>query len=208
MAHAEQAGHPRPLDRSTQSTPVHNLLAHPATVHVPDRGAVTVRPATLDDLDEVAAMHARCSSASTYGRYLAGTPRRAMLAEVLRTAVALVGVAPGGSVVALANVAASESPGTAELAVLVEDDWQGHGLGTALVRHLVAAARLLGFDAVEAVTLPSATWPDRALRLLGSTTTEKLPFGEVTSRLTLAPHHLGGLASPREPVERVVLRRS
>ena len=40
---------------------------------------------------------------------------------------------------AVGNVAPSERPDVTELALLVEDDWQGPGLGTAMARHLPRA---------------------------------------------------------------------
>ena len=62
-----------------------------------------------------------------------------MLADRLETLVAVVGFAPRGTVVAVGNVAPSERPDVTELALLVEDDWQGPGLGTAMARHLPRA---------------------------------------------------------------------
>ena len=45
-------------------------------------------------------------------------------------------------------------PGVAEVAFVVVDDCQGQGLGSALLRHLVAIARGAGLTQLEAEVLP------------------------------------------------------
>ncbi|NUT02267.1 MAG: GNAT family N-acetyltransferase [Hamadaea sp.] len=103
---------------------------------------VTVRAATAADLDEVLAMHRRCSRESLYRRYVsgAGTPPVVLLAGLL-SAGTVVAVATGGAqdgrLVAMASLAGDP----AEAAILVEDAWQRRGVGTLLARRLAGAAR-------------------------------------------------------------------
>jgi len=68
---------------------------------------------------------------------------------LLETDISLVEHCPTGSVVASGNLAtADEDPAVAEIGVLVEDGWQGLGLCAALLRQLVAGARMAGFGEV------------------------------------------------------------
>jgi GNAT superfamily N-acetyltransferase len=62
----------------------------------------------------------------------------------------------GGAVRGLGNVA-ELSGDEAELALVVEDAYQGRGLGTTMARHLAAAARLAGYATLRMVLLPSST---------------------------------------------------
>jgi ribosomal protein S18 acetylase RimI-like enzyme len=48
-------------------------------------------------------------------------------------------------------------PGTAELAFAVIDEYQGHGIGTALLKHLVTIARESGVRKLIAEVLPENT---------------------------------------------------
>jgi N-acetylglutamate synthase-like GNAT family acetyltransferase len=119
-----------------------------------DGQRVTLRRARRDDLEPIADMHARCSSESLYRRYLVGTPAvpRAQLERLLtpERGHALVAEA-NGRPVALANLMWDGTE--AEIAVLVEDAWQRRGLGTLLLRRLVAVARSAGITTVYALTL-------------------------------------------------------
>lgn len=45
-------------------------------------------------------------------------------------------------------------PGRAELAFAVVDEWQGHGVGTLLMRHLAKIARDAGLEELVAEVLP------------------------------------------------------
>jgi GNAT superfamily N-acetyltransferase len=47
-----------------------------------------------------------------------------------------------------------ERPGTAEIAFVVIDDYQGHGIGAALLRHLAVLARDAGLKEFTAIVLP------------------------------------------------------
>ncbi|GAA4731508.1 GNAT family N-acetyltransferase [Phytohabitans rumicis] len=128
--------------------------ADQVTLVLPDGVEVRVRPAVRDDLAAVRAMHERCTPRSRHRRYLAGTsgPSPALLARLIEPArgVTLVALAEDDRVVAVGNLVAEGAIG--EIALLVEDAWQRRGVGTALLRRLVAHASRAGYAAVVAHT--------------------------------------------------------
>ncbi|NUT34948.1 MAG: GNAT family N-acetyltransferase [Hamadaea sp.] len=136
---------------------------------LPDGVELTVRPALPSDLDAVADMHARCSPASLYRRYLAGTrgPSAAQLTRLLepRRGGTLVATDAQGRIIAFANLVGEGE--IAEAAVLVEDSWQRRGIGTALLRRLVSLARPADFAAVLLHTHAENTAMLRTVRRLG-----------------------------------------
>lgn len=134
---------------------------------------VTIRLARPWDAENVAAMHERCSEETRYERYFAPISqwREDQLRRIAggHRGATLVAIADDGAVVGLGNVFPDRPEGqhTAEIAVIVEDAWQGHGLGSSLLRHLIALARRLGFDEVTALVLATNS---RMIRLLEATT--------------------------------------
>jgi GNAT superfamily N-acetyltransferase len=68
-------------------------------------------------------------------------------------------------VVAVAGCNAEPESGSAELTVTVADAWQGRGVGRALTRHLLDAARRRGLRSLIANVLPENA---RMLRILAS----------------------------------------
>lgn len=129
----------------------------PAAVVTRDGAGVVLRDSLPSDADAVAAMHDRCSRATLFSRYHAGTrsiPRR-LLHRLLapprgRTVVGVVGHA----VVALGQLINTTSPETAEVSLLVEDEWQRRGVGRALLAHLARAARGAGHRELVGWCLP------------------------------------------------------
>jgi len=109
----------------------------------------TIRVAGPSDVDAVVAMHERCTERSLSYRYLSGTfrPSRAQLATLVSPAQGCTLVAVESGVIAMANLVGQGD--TAEAAILVEDSWQGRGVGTALMRQLFAMAGRHGIDGVE-----------------------------------------------------------
>lgn len=156
------------------------------TIRLADAARVTIRTASPQDAGEVIAMHKRCSAESIHQRYH-DTPQLTgrFLSDLLSTDVALVAEAPSRAVVALANLGRDVDK-TGELAVMVEDGWQGRGIGTALVDHLVTMARLVGYDDVYTVCLPGLHWFGRALGRYGPATVEHSSKYD-TIRLPLRP---------------------
>jgi GNAT superfamily N-acetyltransferase len=136
-------------------------------VLLPGGDEVTLRLAAEDDLDEVLALHERCSPSTRRGRYLSGTtgPARAQLDRLLSTGYALVALDEPGRVVALANLV-WEGP-EAEVGLLVEDAWQRRGLGTALLRRAVRLASAAGIEVVHTHAHADNNAAVRTLRRLG-----------------------------------------
>jgi len=133
---------------------------------------IAIRLARPWDADNVAAMHDRCSEESRYERYFA--PVSQWREDQLRRlsgghrGATLVAIDDAGDIVGLGNVFPEQPEGqrTAEIAVIVEDVWQGKGLGTSLLQHLIALARRMEFEEVAALVLATNT---RMIRMLEAT---------------------------------------
>ncbi|WP_229404221.1 GNAT family N-acetyltransferase [Micromonospora sp. NBRC 110038] len=125
--------------------------ADQVTLVLPDGAEAVVRAATAGDLTGVLELHGACSAGTLHRRYLGGAalPAPARLGRLLEPAQGLTLVATatgsGGAaepVVAMANLLVEGDE--AEVALLVRDDWQRRGVGTALLRRLVRHAERAG----------------------------------------------------------------
>jgi GNAT superfamily N-acetyltransferase len=120
--------------------------------------AVTIRPARLDDVKSILDMHRRLSSNSLYLRYLVPylpdyVP--AHLRDICRQSpqqgAALVAIRENQVIGFGYYIIKPEQPDTAEPALLIEDKFQGQGIGKRLLNQLITAARAQGvyfFDAL------------------------------------------------------------
>jgi GNAT superfamily N-acetyltransferase len=121
--------------------------------------SLQVRPAVPGDLQALAAMHSRCSARSLLDRYRAGGRGAsvAALQRQLRRPLAFVAVTPRGAVVAfgIAAIDSNHSRDSAEIGLLVEDGWQGVGIGRELLAHLAGAAAVCGYRELIAYTATS-----------------------------------------------------
>jgi len=117
---------------------------------------VPTRPVQPDDEDRFVRLWPRLSPETVYRRFHSPI-RRLTPSEVhrlvtvdhdLREAVVAV---VGGEVVGVARYDRSpSSPATAELAIVVEDDWQGVGLGRQLLTEIIERARRHGVTTLVA----------------------------------------------------------
>ena len=176
-----------------------------------DGGTVWIRLARPGDADAVAAMHERCSEQSLYRRYLTGVGQWRELA--LRRlsgghrGATLVAMSEEGTIVGLGHVFPDASEGdahTAEIAVIVEDAYQGRGIGTRLLRHMLELAERLGFTDVVGTVLAENTGMQRVLEATGLDWTRELDESVLTMRARLpsapsGPQPLGHPSSPRSP---------
>jgi GNAT superfamily N-acetyltransferase len=127
------------------------------------RGQVTVRPAQQSDIVLIQEMHLRLSKESVYYRYLAlRTPDREALQSLCllngRSGLALVATVqePQEEVIAMACYAVDpDDPVAAEPAILVEDSYQGRGLGKRIFLALCQQAREKGLERFECFTHPA-----------------------------------------------------
>ncbi|HEY4021375.1 MAG TPA: GNAT family N-acetyltransferase [Pseudonocardiaceae bacterium] len=131
--------------------------ADPTAVLTADGAGIVLRPGRPTDTDAVAAMHDRCSRASLFARYHTGTrsvPRR-LLHRLLAPprGQTIVGVT-GHQVVALGQLINTSDPAIGEISLLVEDDWHGNGIGTALLGYLIRLARAAGYAELVGWCLP------------------------------------------------------
>lgn len=126
-----------------------------------------VREATLADIESVSALHERCSVDTLYTRYqvplrMPMTTRMARRLVMPERGLALV-VQVGLDLVGHGVLEPGEGEWTFQL--LIEDAWQGKGLGTLLVRQAAGLAKGLGADRL---TFVSAGSNDTMLRAVGA----------------------------------------
>ncbi|GAA4200535.1 GNAT family N-acetyltransferase [Streptosporangium oxazolinicum] len=149
---------------------------------------VEVRPLTRLYREAVRDLHDRCSPEARRFRYFTSMP--VLPPKVFdrlcdRTRGQSIVAGYDGQVVGLANLMFTPDPGIAEMAFLVEDRWQGRGLGTALAGMLVRQARDLGFAEVRATLLSDNVRMRRLLVSLGATLNYTEDPGVVEARLAV-----------------------
>ncbi|GAA0551799.1 GNAT family N-acetyltransferase [Paractinoplanes ferrugineus] len=138
------------------------------TLLLPDGAELIMRPAAPEDAEGVRDLHARCSTETIARRYLGGVaPSDARTVRLLQPAGGrTLVVTSGPSVVAMAGLLAEGDLG--EIAILVEDGWQRRGIGTALLRRLMAYAERGRFAALVAHTSADNVPMLRTLSRLGA----------------------------------------
>jgi GNAT superfamily N-acetyltransferase len=126
-----------------------------------------VREATLTDLEAVSALHQRCSVETLYDRYqvplkMPMTTRMARRLVVPDRGVALL-VQAGQDVVGHGVLELVDEVWTFQL--IIEDAWQGQGLGTRLMTHAAGRAKHEGATRLTFITAGSN---DKLLRAVGN----------------------------------------
>jgi RimJ/RimL family protein N-acetyltransferase len=154
-----------------------------------DRGTrVVIRPIEPDDKERLVDGLRQLSQESIRRRFLAAKPRFTTaelryLTEVDGTNhVALVAVLeddPDRLVAVARCVRLPDRPGTAEMAIVVGDPWQGQGLGRELAQRLADAALAVGIRRFAATMLGD----NEAARRLMRTFARRLEEGRVSGGL-------------------------
>ncbi len=177
------------------------LVRPRVSVQLTDGAEVVLRVATAADAPLVAALHARCSPHTRALRSLSTRP--VLTAAVLQQLIGADGstsvlamTTDGGAAVGLANLVGT-GPGTAEVALLVEDLWQGRGVGTALARNLVELARTDQLTEFTAISRAGNGALTRVLRRAGLRPRGRLEGGSLCVRAALHPEE----PSPTAPTE-------
>lgn len=135
--------------------------------------ALIVRGAVPRDLPAVALLHGRCSAKSLLDRYRAGgrPPAVIVLEKYVRDPLSFVVATEDGQIVGISRVSTdtSHSWGSAEISLLVEDNWQRLGIGRALLRHTAAAAAMARYRRLTAYPGTTLGTIQRLLSAVGTT---------------------------------------
>lgn len=170
-------------------------LSGPLTLR--DGLVVGVRPIQPDDTQRLVAFHARLSPETIEYRYFGSVPvlaaeRAEQLTHVdYENRMALVATTGFGASEQIIAVVRYErmDPTTAEVAFVVEDQWQGQGISTQLLYRLAAYAHRLGFTTFLAEIMSTNVRMRNVLRKSGFPFTTRYVDGCVEMRLdiTVAP---------------------
>ncbi|MFC3452694.1 GNAT family N-acetyltransferase [Amycolatopsis speibonae] len=153
---------------------------------------VAIRPVTPGDAAAIEEMHERCSAESRGRRYGRERPpaferllehkgTRTLLAETL-----------ADGVIAVATL--RKRGRCAEVGILVEDQWQGRRIGTALLCRLITLARIDGCVALVAIAQEANTAMIRAMWRAGAQTDHVEPD---LTHLTVYLNARSGVPGPR-----------
>ncbi len=121
---------------------------------------VLIRPIGSDDRERLASAFERLSPESRYRRFFAPLQRLSDQDLVYLTGVdhsdheALVATTPeDGEIIGVARYVRTDDPAGAEVAVVVGDPWQKHGVASTLLDRLVVRARDEGIDHFVALVM-------------------------------------------------------
>jgi RimJ/RimL family protein N-acetyltransferase len=138
------------------------------TMLLADGAELTLRAAGPDDLDGIRALHARLSAGTLRRCYPAGRPSAARLRRFAAPegGCTVLALAADGRVVAMAALVAEGDLG--DVTLLVGDGWQRRGVGTALLRRLLAHAERAHLAALVTHTAADNVAMLRTLRRVGA----------------------------------------
>jgi RimJ/RimL family protein N-acetyltransferase len=189
--------HPRPGSKRSSHVQTQRLTLR-------DGRVVDVRPLERGDREGLAAAVGRLSEQTRYLRFASAKPRLTkreldFLVDVdHRHHEAIVAIDPTTrrGVAAARYIQLPDEPGAAEIAATVTDDWQGNGLGTALLRQLAGRARDEGYSTFRASVLASN---QRSIAMLLAAGFALLPSGGALREYELALGQPPTTATRRRP---------
>lgn len=172
-----------------------------------DGTVVGFRPLLAEDGDRLQAFHTRLSPDSITLRYFHLVPVLvpAMVEHLTHISytdrmalVATLGEADDEQIIAVVRHEGLDA-GRAEVAFLVEDRWQHHGIATALLHRLAAYARTHGYTTFVAEVLAANAAMREVLRNAGFPYTTAYERGTVEMRLDIRAEPRFNVASPILP---------
>jgi GNAT superfamily N-acetyltransferase len=169
---------------------------YPADLERDVRGAAGLRyhlrPIRPDDADRLIAFHRHLSPRSVYLRFFTLHPELTA-AEVTRFTtvdyvdrLALVAMV-GGEFIAVGRFDRAPGDSEAEVAFVVADEYQHHGVGSLLLDELARAAVARGVHTFRADTLAENRAMLDVFRHAGFAVTSHVEYGTVTLRFPVAP---------------------
>lgn len=170
-----------------------------------DSRHVVIRSAGRRDHAAIRDLHLHCSDETLYSRYL-GAVSQPLSDNLLRPLLdpargaTLVAADHSGSAVGMATLATVGGTEQAEIAILIEDDWQNSGLGRLLLSRACRLADRLGHRTVVAAAEPGNARMCHVLRSAGFETAERPADDLLMMRLQLTQRRLdtGPLLSEHE----------
>jgi len=160
-------------------------------VMLTDGTRVTLRHIRPEDESALTALYERLSPQTAYQRFFTVMRRLPpnwahILANVdydRRMAIAALG--PGGELIGVARYIYDERAQETEIAIVIEDKWQGRGLGTRLLGELIGYAEAKGICRFRAYVLADNLRMFKLIRRVTTILERKLDSGVVS--LLLAP---------------------
>ena len=176
----------------TPTAPTHSVT-------LKDGARIRVRPIAPADRAQLAATFNRLSKESRYRRFLSPKDRLTEAELDYLTDVdhhdheAIVALDPTGTegIGVARYVRSSEDPTLAEVAVTVADDWQGRGVGTALLSELTDRARAEGVERFSALVQTPNRPMVELLEQLGKVRSSRPDGGAVESEVDLPERDVG-----------------
>jgi RimJ/RimL family protein N-acetyltransferase len=177
-----------------------------------DGAIVRMRAIRPDDMDRLRRLHSRLSADAIVFRFFRMLPQLSEeMAErfthvdyMNRMAlVATVGSGEAEEIIAVVRYDRTDAT-TAEVAFVVQDEWQGKGIATALLYHLAAYGRAHGFTRFIAITMGSNARMLEVLRFAGFPFHMRYIDGDVEASLDITappspPFAPGGSPPPITP---------
>jgi GNAT superfamily N-acetyltransferase len=136
-----------------------------------DGTELRIRLGTPHDKAQVTELLDRCSAESRRMRF--GAPADRLPSGWLDALAApsdgfaVLAFTESGKLVGMAQCLPYEKPACGEIALLVEDSWQRHGIGTLLLRQVIRQALATGVEELLALSLPENNGPERLFARVG-----------------------------------------
>ena len=189
---------PVPEERTPEALPL-AVLQVEGTLPLRGGSSAHVRAIRANDVERLCAFHRQLSPESIIFRFFHYVPELSPQDAEHFTHVdydqrmALVATIDSGESEEILGVVRYEHlrPATAEVAFVVEDHWQGHGIATALLHRLADYARKRGYTTFVAITMGDNTRMIEVLRNCGFPSTAHYATGEVELHLDITKSPAG-----------------